>query len=288
MEVIARKTTRAIRNCAMDWTAINSRNLTDAQKAQRNAEIVADAPSMTTYELAAKYGITPSGMCSVLQNANVKPKPGYVSMKGLVKKRTHERFKPEGATEMACRTCKIVKPMSEFRHKRNSCWPCVYAESRRVALANPERTRAYKKKHKDKNRTEYNRRQKERINSDPNLRLRDRISRRICSALKRFGTSKGGKKTMDLIGTTVPALRAHIESLWLPGMSWDNHAVDGWHIDHIKPCAKFNLEDPEQQKICFHWTNLQPLWAPDNISKSDKYPLDSFAGVSVLVHATAE
>lgn len=70
----------------MDWTAINSRNLTDAQKAQRNAEIVADAPSMTTYELAAKYGITPSGMCSVLQNANVKPKPGYVSMKGLVKK----------------------------------------------------------------------------------------------------------------------------------------------------------------------------------------------------------
>ena len=64
---------------------------------------------------------------------------------------------------------------------------------------------------------------------------------------------------------------AHLEALFQPGMTWDNHAIDGWHIDHIRPCTSFDLTDPEQQRQCFHYTNLQPLWAFDNISKSDKW-----------------
>ena len=53
------------------------------------------------------------------------------------------------------------------------------------------------------------------------------------------------------------------------GMSWDNHGE--WHIDHIKPCCKFNLLDDEEQRKCFHYTNLQPLWSKDNLSKGGKY-----------------
>ena len=51
-------------------------------------------------------------------------------------------------------------------------------------------------------------------------------------------------------------------------MNWDNYGQ--WHIDHIRPCASFNLLDPIEQKICFHYTNLQPLWAEDNLKKSNK------------------
>tara|TARA_Y100000389_G_C17226930_1_gene396151 strand:- start:544 stop:708 length:165 start_codon:yes stop_codon:yes gene_type:complete len=54
-------------------------------------------------------------------------------------------------------------------------------------------------------------------------------------------------------------------------MSWKNHGLNGWHIDHIKPVSKYNLLDPEEQKKCFHYTNLQPLWALENIRKSNKY-----------------
>lgn len=58
------------------------------------------------------------------------------------------------------------------------------------------------------------------------------------------------------------------EESFLDGMNWGNYgAPKGWHVDHIRPCASFNLSDPEQQGECFHYTNLQPLWAKDNIKK---------------------
>jgi hypothetical protein len=50
-------------------------------------------------------------------------------------------------------------------------------------------------------------------------------------------------------------------------MSWDNYGYEGWHIDHIKPIAKFDLSDPIQRAQCFHYSNLQPLWALDNMRK---------------------
>jgi hypothetical protein len=65
----------------------------------------------------------------------------------------------------------------------------------------------------------------------------------------------------------VEQLRQHLEAQFTDGMSWDNYGRDGWHIDHIRPCASFDLTDPEQQRQCFHYTNLQPLWAADNIRK---------------------
>jgi hypothetical protein len=59
-----------------------------------------------------------------------------------------------------------------------------------------------------------------------------------------------------------------MESLFLEGMSWDNYGK--WHIDHIRPCSSFDLSDTEQQKICFNYKNLQPLWAEDNLRKGAK------------------
>jgi hypothetical protein len=86
---------------------------------------------------------------------------------------------------------------------------------------------------------------------------------------KRLGSTVKCKvnKTVDLLGCTINQLRTHLEGLFTNGMSWSNYGKHGWHIDHIRPCASFDLTDPFQQKQCFHYTNLQPLWAFDNLSK---------------------
>lgn len=89
---------------------------------------------------------------------------------------------------------------------------------------------------------------------------------RIRSALK--GISKS-KKTMELIGCNIDFFIKYIESKFEDGMSWDNYGYYGWHVDHIIPCASFDLSDEEQQKECFHYTNLQPMWGEENIRKSD-------------------
>lgn len=72
-------------------------------------------------------------------------------------------------------------------------------------------------------------------------------------------------------GCTIAHLRAHIGSRWQPEMTWSNHSMHGWHIDHIKPCASYNLYDEAQTAACFHYTNLQPLWATQNRRKSAKH-----------------
>lgn len=74
-----------------------------------------------------------------------------------------------------------------------------------------------------------------------------------------------------LTGLSWEDLKAHLEYKFQPGMSWDNYGRDGWHIDHIRPLSSFDLTDIEQLKQACHYSNLQPLWAKDNLQKSDKY-----------------
>jgi len=104
-------------------------------------------------------------------------------------------------------------------------------------------------------------------NSRPQIKLARNLRTRVYLSLKRQGGIKS-KKTMDLVGCDINYLRKHLEEKFEPLMSWDNYGK--WHVDHIIPVTKFDLTDPEQQKICFHYTNLQPLWGSENIRKSNK------------------
>lgn len=79
---------------------------------------------------------------------------------------------------------------------------------------------------------------------------------------------------MELIGCSIEHLKEHIEKQFVEGMNWENWSFYGWHIDHIRPIASFDLSDPAQVKECFHYSNLQPLWAKDNLSKGDKFISD--------------
>ena len=106
---------------------------------------------------------------------------------------------------------------------------------------------------------------------DSNYKISNKIRRSVVSALLRNGTKKN-TKTQILLGTNYKIARAHIESLFEPGMTWKNHGTgwDKWHIDHIIPCAAFDLKCPVQQLACCHYKNLQPLWQEDNFKKRDK------------------
>jgi len=103
---------------------------------------------------------------------------------------------------------------------------------------------------------------KNRRKTDVNFKIRHYLSTRIYQGLKGFNKSK---RTIELLGCSLEFLKKHLEKQFTKGMSWSNYGK--WHIDHIKPCASFNMSKPEEQLKCFHYTNLQPLWAKDNLIK---------------------
>ena len=120
---------------------------------------------------------------------------------------------------------------------------------------------------KIKNRPRRNAYQKKRIKTNINCKLKQNLSNRIYSSLKGLDKSK---RTLELVGCSIEYLKKHLESQFKEGMSWDNYGVGGWEIDHIKPCASFDLSKPEEQMLCYNWTNLQPLWFRENRIKKDK------------------
>lgn len=109
---------------------------------------------------------------------------------------------------------------------------------------------------------------KKRIDN-PQYAIGNNLRCRMNTALRNVG-QKRDRHLEELIGCTVEFLMGYIEAKFKDGMAWDNRCQ--WHIDHIMPCASFDLTKPDQQAICFHYTNLQPLWARENIVKSDNVP----------------
>lgn len=167
--------------------------------------------------------------------------------------------------EKHCTKCKLLKVATEFipvvlssgrKSLQSHCKSCAYAHQR--THRKTPGVRALNR-----------RRSKSRYASDPSFRIRLALGKRLLRALN--GSAKAGP-TLELLGCPPVWLEAWLESLFRPGMTLNNHGRV-WHIDHIKPCAAFDLTDPEQQRICFHWTNLQPLFAKENLSKGDRYEI---------------
>lgn len=96
-----------------------------------------------------------------------------------------------------------------------------------------------------------------------NLRCRVRAALKSQSAKKSYTTEQ-------LLGCSIPELRHHVANQFHLGMCWENHGE--WELDHVRPCRSFDLRDPEQQRECFHYSNVQPLWKEDNRAKNDRLP----------------
>ncbi|KAK9827048.1 hypothetical protein WJX74_004717 [Apatococcus lobatus] len=119
---------------------------------------------------------------------------------------------------------------------------------------------------------------KRRLALDVHTRIRSGLRCRHWYALKRAKTSLVDRRTEEEIGCSIQELREHLERLFKPGMTWSNwgRLPDQWEIDHIRPCRSFDdLGDPDQRRQCFHYTNLQPLWMPENRSKSYLWDADN-------------
>jgi len=108
---------------------------------------------------------------------------------------------------------------------------------------------------------------KQKLKTNTSFRLEHNLRRRLSLALN--GSLKS-LNTMSLVGCSIDYLMHYIQEQFTKGMSWDNYGFYGWHIDHIRPCASFDLSKEQSQKECFHYSNLQPLWAEENLSKGSK------------------
>lgn len=140
------------------------------------------------------------------------------------------------------------------------------ARNKKYRQENKEKINEYRRKsqsHKEYRRKYFHHRYK----NDPLFVIEQALRRRLHSALK--GKTKSAA-TLNLLGCSVEKLKKHLEKQFQKGMTWNNYGMYGWHIDHIIPCSAFNLNLESEQRKCFNYTNLQPLWAIDNIKKGDK------------------
>lgn len=189
-----------------------------------------------------------------------------------------------------CSRCKEIRPKNEFIKKRNICKICKQKLSRENYLKDVEKHKNNLEKSKQcikckkmkkisyfaisknqcmKCKIKYHVNYcKERRKKDPEFKIRCNLSSRLYSAVKSQNTFKQ-HKTMVLTGCSIYFLKQWLEHQFDSNMSWDN-CGNYWHIDHVIPCAYFNLLKKEHQFKCFNWTNLRPCEGIKNIKKRDK------------------
>jgi hypothetical protein len=130
---------------------------------------------------------------------------------------------------------------------------------------NKERRKAYHDIYRKENRDALNKKKAQKFKDNHLLSL----ERVIRAGTNRFINKKNcGKKTLDILGCSYEYLTQHLENQFKEGMKWKNRGFYGWHIDHIIPLSSAKTED-ELIKLC-HYSNLQPLWAEENLKKSNK------------------
>jgi hypothetical protein len=179
-----------------------------------------------------------------------------------------------------CPECGSTKPRSEFNRNaskydglQGKCRSCERASDiLRYQVEKEKRSVARKARYALNPALEMarNRRWHKKNVDNINYRLSLVLRGRLKGVIKSQNARKTSSAVRDL-GCTIPELRVRLESLFCPGMTWGNYGYRGWHIDHIRPLSSFDLTDPEQQRLACHYTNLQPLWAAENLAKSDNY-----------------
>jgi hypothetical protein len=167
-----------------------------------------------------------------------------------------------------CRDCKRERD-NQYSLKRNKKdKEKVRSRNARWAKENREKDLERKKKYNREHKVEFLRWSRERRKTNVGFRLVGVLRCRMRMALK--GITKSAS-TMEMIGCSTEELRQHLEMKWSDGMTWENYGGKyGWQIDHIVPCASFDLTKENEQKSCFNFSNLQPLWAKDNRAKGTK------------------
>jgi len=154
-----------------------------------------------------------------------------------------------------------------YNKNKETILPKVRMSSLKYYYENREIIKEKHKKYRKDNRTKINKYVSERKFNNPIYRLSHIVRNRIKNFLKLKNIPKKNK-TFEIVGCSPEFLKEYIQNKFTEGMSWDNHGSYGWHIDHIIPLSSAKTEE-QMYKLC-HYTNLQPLWAEENLKKSDK------------------
>ena len=169
------------------------------------------------------------------------------------------------AATKTCSNCHACKPVDLFYKKKNQCKACIAA----YRQENKEKFAAKDREYRQNNKEKTAARVKKRYHSDPEYNLICRLRRRMGKAVKRAGLDKKCDSTSELLGISYQGLKEWLEAQFSEGMTWENRS--DWHIDHRVPCDAFDMTVEENQRICFWYRNLQPLWAKENLQKSNTY-----------------
>ncbi len=194
-----------------------------------------------------------------------------------------------------CSKCGKDKSYSNFYKEkrakdglRSACKQCLNICSKNYVQKNKQKIKKYcseyykeNRNHLKSNRRSYYKANKQTVNkvhasyirqrrsNDPLFKLMGNIRGGIYKCIK--GLSKSSK-SIDYIGCDINLLKKHLESLFQEGMTFENYGL--WHVDHIRPLNSFKFceEDLESQlKEAWHYSNLQPLWAKDNLTKGSQF-----------------
>ena len=146
------------------------------------------------------------------------------------------------------------------------CKPCQCKEAKERRERDPERARALGRV-RDKRRRASKAAYMRKLRENPTYKLIDNTRRRVNNILD--GSNKSASTT-KLLGCSPQEFRDYMENKFTDGMTWGNYGLHGWHTDHITPLSIFNMDNPAEQHIAFHYMNCQPMWAEDNRKKSNK------------------
>ena len=160
----------------------------------------------------------------------------------------------------------------DAHYVNGGCKTCCKLKKRVWRRNNPHESVRRVSEYQRKNKAVYNAKRlaahKLRRETDMNFNMTLRLRRRLNGAMHSQG-AVAAASTLELLGCTADKLKLHLASQFTDGMSFDNYGE--WEIDHIRPCVSFDLTDPKQQKECFHFSNLQPLWKSDNARKCGRW-----------------
>jgi len=171
-----------------------------------------------------------------------------------------------------CRKCLIPKEFDEF-HKDSqnkdgykfTCRECCKLQDKKYYIDNSAEILTKQKIYRKSNRKIYRDNERSKRSSDPIFRLKKNLRTRLSEYVKSMNISKT-QSTFKIIGLSPENLRNYLQESFVNGMSWENYGL--WHIDHIIPLSSAQSES-ELYKLCYY-TNLQPLWAIDNMKKGDR------------------
>lgn len=196
------------------------------------------------------------------ENKKLYKKEYYKKNLDYIKKRNKDYY--EKNKKKMKEIIKIYSKVYEIKNReKRKCQKKIYYKNNKVEINN--KSKEYRSLHIEEKRKYDRKYYNNKRLIDINYKIKQNLRGRIRQAIKN-GTRPG--KSIEMMGCTIEQLKIYLSNKFTSGMNWQNYGE--WHIDHILPCAMFDLNDPKQQKICFNYKNLQPLWARDNIIKRDK------------------